>query len=267
MQYGEVLFAKRKPQRPGGNTGLRKEAELGGSTQPDLTQLPLSCLNPGHIPKKDRTYLITVMHHWWKKLKVVKSCQALMFMVIYRIIAVLPAGDFFASGEGDWSMCAEVTSNFTGLAQRKRFFIKEVLSTFWILGNFNNVSCWTLRTWQYSEFLNQLWKFWLSYGPVSGKSTEGISPRNPNRGRGNLRSTIYSVSTYTLPSELLFHPNSYYINVLYECQPLCWLCNDSFIFKNPPEAVNLNKPGIKTQSSRRAWFWAGYSSLADCKYN
>lgn len=153
MQYGAVLFAKRKPQRPGGNTGLRKGAELGGSTQPDLIQLPLSCLNPGHIPKKDRTYLITVMHHWWKKLKVVKSCQALMFMVIYRIIAVLPAGDFFASGEGDWSMCAEVTSNFTGLAQRKHFFVKEVLSTFWILGNFNNVSCWTLRTWQYSEFL------------------------------------------------------------------------------------------------------------------
>lgn len=102
MQYGEVIFAKKKPQRPEGNTGLRKGAELRGSTQPDLTQLPLSSLNHGYIPKENRTYLITVMHHWWKKLKVVKSCQALMFVVSYRVnSSFVQLGFFFASGEGD----------------------------------------------------------------------------------------------------------------------------------------------------------------------
>jgi len=101
MQYGEVLSAKRKPQRPGGSTGLRKAVELGGSTQPELTQFPLGSLNCGHIPKEDRTYLITIMHLWWKKPKAVKSCQALMFMVSYGSNSSFTQLGFFASGEED----------------------------------------------------------------------------------------------------------------------------------------------------------------------
>jgi len=67
-----------------------------------------------------------------------------------------------------------------------------------------------------NRVLYQFLKFGPLYGPVSDKSREGISPRNQNRGRGNLGSTVYSMSTYTPLPELLIHPNSYYINVLFE---------------------------------------------------